>query len=377
MKKKKNSAGILLLLVCAAVGGVCGFLFSRSVMTDDLSGSEYFLTLGGLLLGLYAIIFAHIALHEAGHLIFGLLTGYRFGSFRLGSLMIVKENEKLRLRSFKLPGTGGQCLMLPPEPVDGKIPYALYGLGGVIVNGAVSVAALAAWLIMDKGGLGSTLLLMVCLFGLIMALSNGLPISMGSVDNDGRNVRSLKQHPHAMGSYIRQMQINAELVRGVRVKDMPAELFPDPAAEDLNNSFTAAEALFAANRLLDEQKLDQAQARLEALLAADTGLIELHRAMAVCDLIFCELIGPARPERLQQLLTKEQTQFMQVMKKNISTLRTRYALAMLADHDPKAANQTLALFEKVARSYPYPQEICSERELMALVDARAIPSGSR
>lgn len=56
-----------------------------------------------------------VIVHEGGHLLFGLLCGYRFLSFRIGSLMLIKTGEGFRIRRFTLKGTGGQCLMIPPE----------------------------------------------------------------------------------------------------------------------------------------------------------------------------------------------------------------------------------------------------------------------
>ena len=37
-----------------------------------------------------------VIVHEGGHLLFGLLCGYRFLSFRIGSLMLIKTGEGFR-----------------------------------------------------------------------------------------------------------------------------------------------------------------------------------------------------------------------------------------------------------------------------------------
>ena len=59
------------------------------------------------------------------------------------------------------------------------------------------------------------------------------------------------------------------------------------------------------------------------------------------------------------------------MKRFPSVLRTRYLHALLAEWDPAKAAAIRARFETVAGTYPYPADIASERELMALGDARA------
>ena len=90
-----------------------------------------------------------------------------------------------------------------------------------------------------------------------------------------------------------------------------------------------------------------------------------------CDRIFCELLGEGREETLAALMTKQQKKFMKSMKSYPSVLRTLLALALLRDHDPAAAEKLRAAFEKVARSYPYPTDIESERELIELAEERA------
>ena len=86
-----------------------------------------------ILLGIFICAFVAMILqtiiHEGGHLIFGLLSGYHFGSFRVFNLIWIKEDGAIRLRRLSITGTAGQCLMVPPEPVDGKFPVVLCSTG--------------------------------------------------------------------------------------------------------------------------------------------------------------------------------------------------------------------------------------------------------
>ena len=72
-----------------------------------------------LLLGAFLL---QLILHEAGHLLFGLATGYRFASFRVGNLIWIKTDGGLRRGTYRLAGTAGQCLLFPPEPKEGNSP---------------------------------------------------------------------------------------------------------------------------------------------------------------------------------------------------------------------------------------------------------------
>lgn len=366
-KKKKLWGGLIVMLISLLGGMGCGLLIGLSAAKQQLEGGAFVLLLLGMLVAIFTVVYLHIAIHEAGHLLFGYLTGHRFASFRLGSFMLVREQGRLRLRRFSIAGTGGQCLMLPPKPVEGQIPYVLYGLGGVIANTVVSAAALVLWLVLPKGGFVSIVLLMAAVFGFVLAFANGFPMLPGAVDNDGRNVLTLRKHPQAMSHYIHQLQINGALGQGLRVKDMPEQWFPQLRTEQIRDSFTAAAAVFYANRLMDQHRFEEAQAWMEELLAANVPLPDLHRKLVRCDLLYLEMIGQQRQDRVRELLTKEQEQFHAVMKTNLSILRTQYAMAVVLDKDPQKAAKKRSQFDKQAQRYPYTCEVDSERELLELV----------
>ena len=91
----------------------------------------------------------HIIIHEGGHLVAGLLTGYRFVSFRIFSLTLIRKDGRYQWRNFSLGGTGGQCLMAPPlRPLE-EIDTRWYNLGGVLANIVVSTLALVLMLCFD------------------------------------------------------------------------------------------------------------------------------------------------------------------------------------------------------------------------------------
>ena len=54
-----------------------------------------------------------------------------------------------------------------------------------------------------------------------------------------------------------------------------------------------------------------------------------------------------------------------------SVVRTEYAYALLALKDTAKANAARDLFEKAAKTYPYPSDVQAERELMEIADSVA------
>lgn len=326
----------------------------------------------GLAAAFLLALLAQITLHEGGHLVCGLLSGYRFCSFRVGSLMWMREDGgHLRLRRLRLAGTGGQCLMSPPEMAEGRLPVTLYNLGGPLANLLTAALALAPRGPAERGPLLSVFLLFFAVIGLFLAAMNGIPLRLGGIDNDGRNALSLGRDPAALRAFWVQMKVAEAQARGLRLREMPEDWFSMPGDEALQNAMTAAQGVLVCNRLVDEGRLAEADRAIAHLLAGSRGLPGLYRGLLVCDRVTVELLGEARPAVLADFLTQGQVKFMGQMKRFPSVLRTRYLHALLAERDPAKAAAIRARFETVAGTYPYPADIASERELMALGDARA------
>ena len=119
------------MALSGAMVGIATALFVLRNVEED--GSILMMFIFALAIA-FVSLYIHLILHEAGHLIFGLLSGYDFVSFRIGSLILVKEEGRYKFKRYSLAGTGGQCLMSPPDYNDGNYPYVLYNLGGIIVN---------------------------------------------------------------------------------------------------------------------------------------------------------------------------------------------------------------------------------------------------
>lgn len=353
------------------IGAVCGVLmvsFVEQRGTENGSVLEDLIPLGVLFVGMYVGIFLQLIIHEAGHLVFGLKSRYQFSSFRIGSFMWLKENNKIVCRRLSLAGTGGQCLMVPPQMQDGKIPAIMYNLGGCIMNLVASAVFLIIYFLIPKGTVISLFCLMMVLIGVVIALMNGIPLRLGTVDNDGYNALSLGKNPDAMQAFWLQLKVNEQIAKGIRLKDMPDEWFVVPDDEAMQNSMVATQGVFATNRLMDQQRFEDADRLIAHLLEIDSGIIGLHRNLMICDRMYCELIHDNRKEILEEMLTREQIKFMKAMKKFPSVVRTEYAYALLALKDTAKVNAARELFEKVAKTYPYPSDVQSERELIGIAD---------
>ena len=207
--------------------------------------------------------------------------------------------------------------------------------------------------------------------GLVFALTNGLPLTVGGVNNDGKNLRSAGESPDALRAFWTILKVGEAQADDLRVKDMPAAWFAVPAdAERLRNPLIASVAVLACNRLLDEGRIAESADAIRDLLKRKTGMLGLHRSLLKVDLAYCELMGESRAEEAERVLDADARKLMKAMSSFPSVLRTRYAQALLANCDEEAARRIREEFDRAAARYPYPSEIEGERELMDAADVR-------
>lgn len=358
------------------LGSVIGFVlavWSILKLPAEYSTMQLYLRVIALLV-FYGAYTVQLVLHEAGHLLFGLLVGYRFASFRVFSLTLVKEEEKLRFKRYRVAGTAGQCLMRSPAKSVGKGGVILYNLGGVLLNLSTIPHFFLLFIlavILRIPFFLATFPLALALAGGLIAMINGVPMRLQMVNNDGYNVWEATRNQDTLRAFDLQLKITERLLEGQRLKDMPNEWFVLPEDTAMKNSMRATEGVLIANRLVDEHRFEEAEKLMAHLLEMESGIVGLHRSLLFFDRLFVELIGEARQEVISSLYTKELQKSALMLKSTLTVSRTLYAYALIVKKDPAEAKKWKALFEKTAATYPYKNEVTAERELLALAEKRA------
>ncbi len=347
------------------------FRYLEQVANVSVNRGIQLLSIAGLIILVYVAMFIQIIIHEAGHLVFGLISGYRFTSFRILSFMWLKEDGRLRFKRFNLAGTGGQCLMAPPDMKDGKIPVLLYNFGGSIMNIISAVIFFGVSFLFASRSIPRIAFLVLAVIGLAYAIMNGLPLKLGAVNNDGRNALDMMHNDEAMRAFWIQMKANEMTSEGVRLKDMPAEWFEVPSDESMKNGIIATVGVFACNRLMDEHRFEEADELMKRLLSMETGMAGLYRGLLKLDRMYIELIGDNQPGVVEYFRTNDTLRIAKQMKNYPSILRAQYAYALLRYGDRVAAEDALSRFETVAKKYPYPSDIEAERELIEIARKQA------
>jgi hypothetical protein len=180
MKALLKIFGSLLIGACiglAVVVPIIALIDGQSLA--DIIDKEFLvelLPIGWVLIALFIAFILHIILHEGGHLVAGLLTGYRFVSFRFLNFTLIRKDGRLKWRNFELSGTLGQCLMAPPDKPLEQIDTRWYNAGGVLANILIALISLVLIWAFDLPFWLDALLINMIIIGILVALTNGIPM---------------------------------------------------------------------------------------------------------------------------------------------------------------------------------------------------------
>ena len=354
---KEQAIGFGTALVLGVVWGVLSAMLEENGFIDPPN-------ISWLVVVMVVSIILHIIFHELGHLEAGLLSGYKFASFRIGNLIWIRKNGKIKLKKFSLIGTAGQCLMIPPEGRGYDYPVVLYNIGGILTNLIVSVVVAVLAVFLQSGEM-----LIFPLVGIYIIITNGVPMKMQGIANDGMNVKCLKKEPLAMQSFDCQLRSNALLMQGVRLKDMPDQWFYVPEGSDFNDVNTGTLVYMQIGRILDRCEFALAREQIQWALKYVDGMLRLHKNELKCELIFCHIML-GQYEEAEKLYEYEMKKYITETKNWLSRARLMYAYYLLVEKDNEKAEKELKLFNRIKKTSPNIGEIESEEELLDLLSCQ-------
>ena len=372
MKKKKNYGDIAAKIIMLLTGAVCGIfiIFTMNFFGTLVKGPAAFLLMfAEAMIIMYIASFVQTIIHESGHLIFGLITGYKFVSFRIGHFMFIKEKGRLKIKLYNVVGTAGQCLMMPPQWNE-KIPYRLYNLGGCIMNAATALFALAAYFAAGAEGFFALCMAMLAVMGLSMALTNGIPMRVGGISNDGMNAALLGKKENTLRAFWLQLYVNGLIAKGERYRNMPREWFRLPEGEELSDPICCAMGVMLYNFCFDMHEFDEAEQTINYMLNAP-GLLDVEKNELLCELLFLRVLRGAPKEEIDSLLTPKLDKYIKATANDVSRRRLAYAYQLLYIKNCSTAQKCLEVFERTAATYPYSAETENEREIIEIVKQKA------
>ncbi len=364
---------IFKLLGGLLLGGLLGLLIGALVVVlfTDTTWSEYiqkyysidiseglavfFVAICSLIVSLLIII----PIHELGHLVCGLLTGYKFVSFRIFNWTFIKIDGKIRIKKFAIAGTGGQCLLTPPDLPLEKIPTGWYNFGGVLAN-IILLLIVIPFFFLDLNPFVVEALAVFAMIDTIMILMNGIPMQAGGIGNDGYNIKLLKNNLLSKQGIVNQLRANALIQDGIRPKDMPDALFSNPKDINYKNALEVSIPLMYTSRMIDNFQYEDALCEMESLYSHKDEIMPLYVKEIACELVFLYL-RTGNLDKAEALLDKDLRKYIDTYRKTMSSKeRILVAIALYLDKDEAKAKEIYEKFNSRKDQYLLQGEVKSD-----------------
>lgn len=322
------------------------------------------LPIGWVLIALFIAFILHIILHEGGHLVAGLLTGYRFVSFRFLNFTLIRKDGRLKWRNFELSGTLGQCLMAPPDKPLEQIDTRWYNAGGVLANVILVLLALLLMWALDLPTWLDIFLKMMVFIGIAVALMNGIPMKMGGVANDGLNLLQLEKDPAAKQSLCNILELNALNQEGKTYSEMPERLFNIPDPIDWKNPLHAATVLASATRKQAQYQWEESYQQLTEALRHKSDIMPLYQ-LELENMMTLACIATGRDEEARKHYTDEVVKYVTHHAPTQSDKQmTTMAVALALEGDRPKAEQLLNKLDANRGKYIHQGDLTMSLDLM-------------
>ena len=358
--ERSNKQMLRIILISLVIGILIGlFIVSLAIKADKagtLDIDMFMLCFYGSLVLFIILFILHIILHEAGHLVFGLISGYRFLSYRIYSIIFYKKDGQIHKKKYSIKGTVGQCLMYPPERcADGSFPFVLYNLGGGISNLLFSLPFVVP-AILTHSTYSRVIYLMFLFSGILTAANNIIPMNVG-IPNDGMNLKSMLKDKCMQEAFYLQLKVNAEMSDGKQITDYSPEVFALPEGTDDTNMLTTFARLYSYyqqiafhNYELAERMLTTIEKKSAQYQPAIINILDAER-------LFFMVINHSHLEEIAAV-NKHSRLVLATAKTNIGIQRVKYIYEVFMTEDEKKDIITL-----ITKKLPKRWRVCDQEKL--------------
>lgn len=362
--KKKNTntlskrSWVILIVVSATIGIVIG-LYAPNLF-DHIRLFELPLLLLAFLLSLPL----HVVLHEAGHLVGGLLSGYEFIMFRLFNTVWIKTDQGISRRHQQVQGLLGQALMMPPEDVANP-PFLLYHSSGFLVNLLTGILLI----LLGNALSNSTVSLMLyasAATAFLLFLMNAIP----KQPNDGYNIVAQIKRPETTTELTTILRLYGEMVRGTSFTELQkySHLDKNDSIENPNNVTLLTAQAAAYQEQYDFERALEIYARI---WEQRDDLLEPHKPDVYLNYLFNLLLTNPHHEDIE--LVKESAVLKYYSEsKAADVLKTRAAEAIYVDGDFALAKELLAEGKPMIAQAPTVAEENLEYQLYEYLESEIV-----
>lgn len=156
----------------------------------------------------------HVILHEIGHLLGGLSSGYQFIMFRLFSTVWIKTKNRLSRRKQYVPGIMGQALMSPPSD-NNRVALLVYNAGGVLMNLMTALIFIVFSIVNSNETVGYSLITSAVVAFLLIIMSL-IPVQ----GTDGYNMIQIYKKEETQSELINILSLYRDMVHGATFEEL-------------------------------------------------------------------------------------------------------------------------------------------------------------
>ena len=273
---KKVFSFVMQLMIGVLVGW---FGIGLIAVPDDTSVGLIFIV---TVLGLVGSFILGVMVHELGHLVFGLATGYKFSLFRLFSFAWFKEEDKIKLtisKNFAL----GQCVLAPAARFE-DFKFILYHLGGVLAQLLLCVLLFVFAMLTPADSLFRWILLLAIFLNVCLALLNLIPIKSMEAPNDCANIIEALKSKEATYALYMMFDVHHQMMNGKIISDFELETFRLSEHADLKNYLVAYLLMLRVSWFVASDEYEKALAELLSLDLEK--LPNYYRDVIMMDLVY-------------------------------------------------------------------------------------------
>ncbi len=308
--------------------------------------------------------------HELGHLVFGLLSGYRFVYFQLFRYRIQKRNGRLGVIRRNNKPDSFQCIMAPPDMDFETFPVRLFFLGGFLMVALFVLLFLGLAFLFPSMSLPRFLLLQFVLMGASYILIGGLPIRISGTRTDTYNALTVPRDYRARCAFFIPRLISCYSINDIRLRDMPEEWFYLPSPDELTDKMHSRMCSEYIDWLMEQGKFTEADEAMDFIFSQNYLFMGVYALLLSCNKIYLILVHTKKYEQVK-LFYNDFIKNLMIEYGTLPTVkRTLYVIALLYEKDQEKAAYLKSVF-LASKSQFYPTEFESEMELIEIAEACA------
>lgn len=221
------------------------------------------------LLAIVVYLYASILIHELGHLLGALASGFKLNFLTVMRFALIQQQGKLRLRRMQKLSAGGLTSTVPTSCHNLRQKLMILIAGGPIASFSLFLLGLVFLPFPTLVSQNPLLLVLVSLAGLnlYLAIANSLPLKVGFYTTDGYILSALVRNTVEGQRFLAMYEYLASVAQGVRPKELSAELVERSLAQPEQSMHHGYGLIMAYYKALDQADINQAGTFLDDALA--------------------------------------------------------------------------------------------------------------